>query len=179
MEPHEDAYGQAMLDHFHGKDAWEIIEREDGFFSIGAGPELYFSEFEDWRTVEQQAMGFVRGRVLDVGCGAGRVMLYLRDKGYDVEAASEDPVLAESSDQELLRFAAGEGRVVVTENVKDFDRIVRSWAAAGEHHQGVIFTSPRRYHRGSAGYPANLVAALRHLLDDPPPSTTDWIHWLP
>ena len=49
------------------------------------------------------------------------------------------------------------GRAIVTENVADLDRIVRAWAAAGEHHAGVVLASPRRFHRGSAAYAANLV----------------------
>lgn len=32
MRPQEDAYGQAMLDRFHGRESWEIVERDDGFF---------------------------------------------------------------------------------------------------------------------------------------------------
>jgi hypothetical protein len=68
---------------------------------------------------------------------------------------------------------------VVTENAEDFDRIVRVWTSRGAHHAGVVFTSPRRYHRGSAAYPGNLIAALRDLLADPPIEKTDWIRWLP
>jgi hypothetical protein len=60
-----------------------------------------------------------------------------------------------------------------------FDRTVRSWSATGEHHAGVLFTSPRRFHRGSRRYPANLVAALRGLLADPPAAAKDWVYWLP
>lgn len=30
-----------MLDYFQRGDGWEIVEREDGFTSIGWGPELY------------------------------------------------------------------------------------------------------------------------------------------
>jgi hypothetical protein len=101
----------------------------------------------------------------------------LRDDGHDVLAASDDPTLSGLEDHELLRAAAGAGRVVVTENVRDFDRIVRSWAPRGEHHGGVVFTSPRRFHRGSSAYPDNLVVALAALFDDPPESTLDWVHW--
>jgi hypothetical protein len=103
----------------------------------------------------------------------------LAAEGHDVLAAAASPDLARLEDDDLLRAATEEGRVVVTENAKDFDRIVRAWAARGEHHSGVVFTSPRRYHRGSAAYPGNLIAALRDLLTDPPAEKTDWIRWLP
>ena len=102
----------------------------------------------------------------------------LRNEGHDVLAASDDPALAGLDDDELLRAAMGDGRVVVTENARDFDRIIRAWSARGDRHAGIVFTSPRRFHRGSSAYPNNLVAALRTLLDHPPESMVDWIHWL-
>ena len=103
----------------------------------------------------------------------------LRDKGHDVVAAAEDPILAALDDEELLHASTRSDRVLVTENARDFDRIVRDWAAAADHHGGVVFTSPRRYHRGSKAYPANLVRALTRLLDRPPGTTLDWVYWLP
>jgi D-serine deaminase-like pyridoxal phosphate-dependent protein len=103
----------------------------------------------------------------------------LRADGHDVVAASEDPELAALPDEELLRRASRSGRAVVTENASDFDRIVRTWAVTGEHHAGVVFTSPRRYHRGSSSYPENLVRALAVLLADPPNDAGDWVFWLP
>lgn len=99
--------------------------------------------------------------------------------GHDVLAAATDPALAGLDDDELLQVATRQGRAIVTENARDFDRIVRAWAARGEHHTGVVFTSPRRYHRGSAAYPANLVSALRTFLADPPREQRDWVRWLP
>ena len=102
----------------------------------------------------------------------------LRADGHDVTAAADDPVLACLADEELLRGAAKAGRAVVTENARDFDRIARTWTVAGEHHAGIVFTSPRRFHRGSRAYPANLVQSLRALLQDPPAGATDWVHWL-
>lgn len=102
----------------------------------------------------------------------------LRAEGYDVIAAGDDVTLASLTDEELLRAATREVRAAVTENVKDFDRIVRGWSATGEHHAGVVFTSPRRYQRATKAYPANLVTGLTALLAEPPPDHTDMVHWL-
>ncbi len=102
----------------------------------------------------------------------------LRQANHDVIAAADDVVLATMNDEDLLQAATRDGRVVVTENVRDFDRIVRAWSATGEHHGGVVFTSPRRFHRGSRAYPDNLVNALLALIDQAPDSTSDWVHWL-
>lgn len=104
---------------------------------------------------------------------------HLRADGHDVTAAADDPVLASLPDEELLRAASRAGRAVVTENASDFDRVVRSWSLTGEHHAGVVFTSPRRYHRGSHAYPANLITALGKLIADPPSGEVDWVYWLP
>ena len=80
-----------MLDYLNGREAWEIVERDDGFFGIGAGPELYFAEFEQWRSVEQEAMSFAAGRILDVRCGAGRAVLHLQRQGHDMVGIDSSP----------------------------------------------------------------------------------------
>ena len=102
----------------------------------------------------------------------------LRLRGHDVLAASDDGILAVMTDEDLLRFAAAEQRSLVTENVKDFDRIARMWSTTGEHHLGIVFTSPRRFHRGRLSYPEDLVVALDQLLANPPREVHDWVHWL-
>jgi SAM-dependent methyltransferase len=92
-----------MLDYMDGLDAWEIVERDDGYFSLGAGPTLYFSEFHDWREMEKKAMDHVRGHVLDVGCGAGRFMLNLRDKSFEVVGIDNSPGAIEACRRRGLR----------------------------------------------------------------------------
>jgi hypothetical protein len=62
-----------LLDALRGEATVEIVERDDGFIEATAGPGLYFAPFRRWPGVDRRAMRFVRGRVLDVGCGAGRV----------------------------------------------------------------------------------------------------------
>lgn len=89
-----DAYGEQIWSYFKtGEPKIEIIERDDGFISHGkVGGELYFSEYRKWNRVEKQAMKFVKGRVLDIGSGAGRHSLYLQGKGFDVTGIDNSPL---------------------------------------------------------------------------------------
>lgn len=80
-----------ILDYLIDGSGYEVVEHDDGFFGIGAGPALYFSDFAAWRGVERDAMEYAQGRVLDVGCGAGRFMLWLRDRGRDVVGMDISP----------------------------------------------------------------------------------------
>ena len=45
MDADEDAYGQAMVDHYEGRQTWEIIERDDGWFGPSRGNDLYFEPY--------------------------------------------------------------------------------------------------------------------------------------
>jgi len=87
----QDAFGHELLDYLDGKRSWEIIERDDGFFNVSPGAALYFSQYEDWSAAEKQAMSHVRGKVLDIGCGAGRHALYLQGQGFDVHGIDNSP----------------------------------------------------------------------------------------
>ena len=87
-----DAFGREIWDHYQGLPAFEIVERDDGFIVPGTGPRLYFLEYKDWELYEKKAVAKVRGRVLDIGCGAGRHALYLQSKGYDVTAIDNSPL---------------------------------------------------------------------------------------
>ncbi|MEE9442488.1 MAG: methyltransferase domain-containing protein [candidate division Zixibacteria bacterium] len=88
-----DAYGQEIYDYFKGnKTTYEIVEREDGYIDISVGPSYYFAEYKKWPPSERKAIRFARGKVLDIGCGAGRVMLYLKDKGCDVYGIDNSPL---------------------------------------------------------------------------------------
>jgi SAM-dependent methyltransferase len=87
----QDVFGHEILDHFNGIDSFEIIERDDGLFSVSPGPKVYFSEHEEWAEIDKRAMEFVRGKVLDIGCGAGRHALYLQGLGLDVLGIDNSP----------------------------------------------------------------------------------------
>jgi SAM-dependent methyltransferase len=89
-----DAYGEELWSYFKtGEPKREIIEREDGLISLGkVGGGLYFSEYKNWSKIEKAAMKHVKGRVLDIGCGAGRHSLYLQGEGFDVTGIDNSPL---------------------------------------------------------------------------------------
>ncbi len=87
----QDAYGHAVLDHFENGGGFEIIEREDGFVDLSSGPSNYFLPFEEWPQIEKAAIGMAHGRILDVGLGAGRVCLYLQNKGHQCVGIDNSP----------------------------------------------------------------------------------------
>jgi hypothetical protein len=73
---------------------------------------------------------------LDAHISGPRIATALRERGHDVRAADEERALDGLADEELLSIAAGEGRVFVTFDVKDFPVIARRWAEAGRAHAG-------------------------------------------
>ena len=89
----------------------------------------------------------------------------LSDAGIDAVTASELS-LAGRSDFDLFAGAITEGRVLLTENVADFARIVGDHLAAGHHCPGVLMALSTRFSRRPAGL-GGLVAAIRAVVDDP------------
>jgi len=92
LKPEEDAYGQEIWAYYKGREVFEIVERDDGYIDASTYPKTYFSDFDIWSLHEKKAMQFVKGRVLDVGCGAGRHSLYLQKKGFDVLGIDNSPL---------------------------------------------------------------------------------------
>ncbi len=94
IKPEEDAVGRAMMAFYEGRKSYEVLEREDGYFDANTTG-MYFADFEKWREHEKKAIEYVKGRVLDIGCGAGRHSLYLQKKGLDVTAVDKSPLVVE------------------------------------------------------------------------------------
>ncbi len=72
--------------------------------------------------------------------------------------------LRQRSDEELLRWARDEGRVLVTENGRDFMPLRQACLAEGDVHAGILFTSPRTFPRRTNAM-GSLITALRAFLD--------------
>jgi SAM-dependent methyltransferase len=109
-----DAYG-AMITAFHESgEAVEIIERDDGYIAASRfGPKIYFAPRRNWFKNERAAIRFARGRVLDVGAGAGRVALHLQQRGQPVVAIDNSPGAVDV----MRRRGVREARVIAIEDL--------------------------------------------------------------
>ncbi len=120
-----DAYGALMLAALDGGDPAEIIERDDGFISAGRfGANFYLAPFRRWPPHQRRAMRLVRGRVLDVGCGAGRVCLHLQERGLDAVGIDVSPGAIEACRRRGVRDARVLSIDDVDESLGVFDTIV-------------------------------------------------------
>jgi SAM-dependent methyltransferase len=119
-----DAYGHGLLDFLQGDASNEVVERDDGLIEPDVGPSGYFAPYRSWPAMEKRAMRYVRGRVLDVGAGAGRVALRVQEQGLDVVAIDNSPLAVKVC---LLR-GVKDARVVpftqVSSKLGVFDSIV-------------------------------------------------------
>lgn len=83
----KDLFGQAILDYQQGQYT-EDLKTETSISEEDVLPLPYlFRDYAQMPPLEQQALQMARGRVLDVGCGAGSHALYLQnERGLEVTA---------------------------------------------------------------------------------------------
>jgi SAM-dependent methyltransferase len=93
----KDAFGASMMDfHFKRGDSSLIIERDDRLLEVEKlGNAMYFAPFKRWQDEEKKAAALVKGRVLDVGCGAGRWCLEMQRRGLKVTGIDNSPLAVE------------------------------------------------------------------------------------
>ena len=111
LKDYQDAFGHELHDYLkREKGVREIpgvVERDDGYISHSDTGlmEASFSKYRNWHPVEKMAMRYARGRVLDIGSGAGRHSLYLQGKGLEVLAIDNSPLAIEVCKSRGLRNA--------------------------------------------------------------------------
>lgn len=138
MKPEKDAFGQFLKANIGQSPAYEIIERDDNFISV-MSPDLYFSDYDSWSSHTQSALELAKGRILDVGIGAGRHALYLQDQGHQVIGIDNSPLAVAVASQRGVRDC----RVMSLTNISDtlgiFDTVImlgNNWGLLGSFEQG-------------------------------------------
>jgi SAM-dependent methyltransferase len=139
LKDHQDAMGHMMYDYLTSGNSFEIVERDDGFISVGMGPRAYFTKFADWFSCEKTGIKFARGKVLDIGCGAGRHSLYLQNKGYDVTGIDLSPLAVKVSRMRGLKKVHNISMTALSSRFGIFDTILmlgNNSALLGNFEQG-------------------------------------------
>lgn len=124
LSPKEDAFGRLIDAYYRGLPSNEIVERDDGWLDVSSGAPAYFAPFDEWLACERQAMRQVRGRVLDVGCGAGRVALELQSRGHEVVGIDLSPLAVKTSRRRGVRDARVCSITQVNSRLGAFDTIM-------------------------------------------------------
>jgi hypothetical protein len=101
----------------------------------------------------------------------------LAARGIDCRAVVADPVLRALSDLEIFQAALAEGRILVTNNVPDFESLRRAHEAAGNEVPGLIYTSDLTFPRTKA-YVSRLGAALAAAAAGPETARCGGVPWL-
>jgi SAM-dependent methyltransferase len=119
----EDAFGRALLDQFKGGNVRIIVERDDGYVD-SEQVAWYFGTIRHWHASERQALRYVRGRVLDVGAGAGRVALELQARSHEVVAIDHSPLAIEVCRKRGVRDARILRLTSIDSSLPRFDTVV-------------------------------------------------------
>ena len=92
----KDLFGKAILD-FQTNNSLQNLVTETNISEADEMPVAYlFRKYNQMPKLEQKALQLAKGKVLDVGCGAGSHSLYLQEKGLEVTSIdiSENAITA-------------------------------------------------------------------------------------
>jgi 2-polyprenyl-3-methyl-5-hydroxy-6-metoxy-1,4-benzoquinol methylase len=139
LKSDQDAYGHQLYDSYKGHKVVEIVERDDGLIDPSETyPKYYLAEYRDWSGHEKSAARYVKGRVLDIGCGGGRWSLYLQRKGRDVLGIDTSPLAVKVCKLRGLRNVLLKSITEVDSSLGRFDTILMMGNNFG------LFGNPKR-----------------------------------
>lgn len=124
MRQFNDAFGHMLYDCMSGESVPEVIERDDGYIYVLGSMDLYLAQYGEWHELDKNAMEFATGRLLDIGCGAGRHAIHLQEQGLDVTGIDNSPLAVYVSQRRGLRKIHLSSITQVKRTLGNFDTIL-------------------------------------------------------
>lgn len=90
----KDVLGQAISDHFHGTSSGKLWVNNKYGPREEMPVDVYFRDMDDMPELEWIALQHCRGKILDIGAGAGSHTLALQQMGQDCTALEISPLSA-------------------------------------------------------------------------------------
>ena len=82
----KDLFGKAIFDFQTNNSPEDLVTKTNISEADEMSVEYLFRSFNEMPKLEKKALQLAKGKVLDVGCGAGSHALYLQEKGFEVTA---------------------------------------------------------------------------------------------
>jgi len=82
----KDLFGQAILDYQTQNTPEDLITETNISEADDMSVSYLFRSYNEMPKIEKKALQLAKGKILDVGCGAGSHSLYWQEKGFDVTA---------------------------------------------------------------------------------------------
>ncbi len=152
LAPHEDAFGRALHDALRGRGGVATLEREDGFVDPDPAA-IYLLPLRAWPAHQRCFLREVRGRVLDVGCGAGRHAVALQARGHDVLGIDVSPLAIRTARERGLRHARAVRLADFRAPRESFDTVVmlgNNFGLLTNARRARVLL--RRFHRMTSGH---------------------------
>jgi SAM-dependent methyltransferase len=118
----KDLFGKAILDYQTNTSPEDIVTETNITEADEMEVAYLFRDFNSMPKIEQTALQLAKGKILDVGCGAGSHSLYLQEKGLEVTAIDISPNAIKACELRGIKMARVQN-ILDLENEK-FDTIL-------------------------------------------------------
>ena len=98
----KDVFGKALMNYYNSDKTKIRLRRDDNYLDeedLG----VYFSGYNDFQEHEKKILKHADGKILDIGCGAGRHSLFLQKKGCSVVGMDFSPLAIKVSTMRGLK----------------------------------------------------------------------------
>lgn len=115
-------FGKAIEDYYKGDIGKELISHSSLGSREAVPVSYFFRSFDQMPVLEQQALQLCRGRILDIGCGAGSHCLELQSRQLDCTGLDRsEKALEVASKRGLLKTIQGD---ILDLKVGDYDTLL-------------------------------------------------------